>query len=466
MARITPVKKYVGGQPPSLEDKSLAKSRKKSLEKNDPTRLVTPEIPAQNLVAAQGHARRVSQQFEDYVNAKDLSDANSQRGYANTLPGFEDWDKQTTAEVSQRRTAETRGAAQALGGPTKWEEFTPQFRKSVLSKLSAYGVTPQSSEKAFSAQVAQGINRSPQIKQHLDEQGYSHGETGQVGDAPYASGFYHEMGSHPDQTARPRQQIQNTADAFRVPYHVVATVHALLSPQLPFEEATARGTFHHNDDAARHAMMLARSSYKDEDLASVEKGGKITKESLSHLHPNARPVDSMARAALTARKLIRGETSMGSFRGGNDIFGDKTGAYAHAFLDPNSPDAGIVADTHTGSGFAPHLPKASQKEDRPRNLTQMLNIPGVHAFLDHIGKKVMAKHGLENIHWTQAAQWGEQRVNYDSQQRLEDAYVRRNVAPGESMPAYSSGLTSALTTKKSKVKTANPPARPDQPTLF
>jgi hypothetical protein len=384
-------------------------------EKATPERFESPEIPK----SAVDSANAVSQKFEHFLAGTDERNRIASTDYSGMVGGEEFWKPQDVShlenEVLPTRYAETRGAAVEMGSPgAKWEQFSPQRKADVLRKLQGYGVTADSAYRSFSAQVAQGIAKG----QHLSM-------------PPYASGFYFDRGYHPDETAKPREQVARTAQDLGVGYHVAATAHAMLSPQLPFEEYGAHGAKNeYNDDAARHAIMLAKSNVKESD---------ITTEDLKHLHPNARNAATMRNTVHVVRQLISGK-SLGEVSGinGQDPFGPKTGPYLHAWLDPNSPDAHLVADTHTARGFAPHL-TTDQKDE-------MLGINGVHAFFDHIGRKVMQDTGLHNIHWTQATQWGAQRLFKSNSMRKpqvseESAYQRPNYSPEQVEQLHAAKVT-------------------------
>jgi hypothetical protein len=100
----------------------------------------------------------------------------------------------------------------------------------------------------------------------------------------------------------------------------------------------------------------------------------------------------------------------------------------------------MVVDTHTAMGFAPHL----SKEDKDK----MMSISGVHSFFDHVGRNVMQEHGLKNVHWTQAAQWGQQRL-HAGETNEHDAYVRPTQPP-EEKPSEVTGQLALFTPKKAK----------------
>jgi hypothetical protein len=385
--------------------KAGATLRRKNWEKNNPQRFETPEIPQE----AVSRARQATQSFEEYLSGKDISDKISQHNYGEMLGGRKVWgsiDRDTLKSETGKRFEETRGAAQSFGEPgVRWENFSPEKQTSVLNKLRQYGVTPDSAHHAFSAQVSQSVAR-----------GMRHGTV------PYASGFYHERGQREDGSDTPRSQIERTSKDFGVGFHVAAAAHALLSPQLPFEQ----GTTQVNDDAARHALGLAKSGIPLENIRS---------ENLTHLHPNARPAQKMRGTVHVLRQLISGVPlhEAKSIRG-EDPFGPKTGPYLHAFLDPNSlHHSHLVADTHTAYGFTPHL--TTQEKDK------LLQHDGVHAFFDHIGHKVMHSLGLPNIHWTQASQWGEQRIG-QTQISEQNAYkTNRAVKPDSNQPLVSEKFT-------------------------
>lgn len=396
------------------QKKAAGTRNRMAFESAHPDRFESPDTSA----TLQEHEAQHLEQYRAFQRGDDLRAELRKMPRHNFVGGEELWgahDQQQLVEtLLPERHAQTVGAAKDLGSPgAKWEEFHPSRKAAVLNKLQALGVTPESAHRSFSAQVAQAGAR-----------GASYGS------APYASGFYFAGGTTNDGEALPQQQLANTARQLRVGYHVVAAAHAILSPQLPFEEYGKTGPKkQYNDDAARHAVATAMSGIP---LSAVTSG------SLNHLHPNAREPEKMKDAVHTVRQLLAGK-SLGEVvpRRGDDVFGPKTGPYAHAWLNPMAEDSHMVVDTHTARGFAPHLTTA-QKD-------KMMGIDGVHAFFDHVGGNVMAEHGLTNIHWTQAAQWGEQRVmsggmKSKSQASAEQAYRRPQMSPEEveslSSPVY------------------------------
>jgi hypothetical protein len=195
----------------------------------------------------------------------------------------------------------------------------------------------------------------------------------------------------------------------------------MMSPQLPFERRRDESTFAHNDDAARQALHFSLSGADITDLKPRTYGGADGKEilephDLEHLHPNARNINTMQHTVHVVRQLMNG-VSLDNVKNlsGKDPFGDKTGAYLHAFLNPESPHARTVVDTHTVMGFAPHLNKDAEEH------TAVLGIDGSHAFFHSVAQGVMKELGLKSAHQTQEVQWGQERINA-GQVSAENAY--------------------------------------------
>lgn len=381
------------------------------------------DVPAADMSVGRAAENQAVSHFQNYLNVGSASTEHDgdQLTFLSTHEGKSAFTPAIEHEA-QKRHAETLGAAEQLGSPgARWEDFSSQQQQRVLNELKRYGVTHDSAHRAFSSQLTQAVSKGQEMS----------GQTGTT--QPYASPFYFETGYHGDESAKPRQQIIDTARRFGVGFHVAATAHAMLSPQLPFEERSARRTVHHNDVAAQWALNYAKSGRDVED---------ITVEHLSDLHPNARSVEKMKEAVHVTRQLMQGsDLSEVRTRRGEDPFGPKTGPYLHAWLDPTADNSHMVIDTHTAMGFAPHLSKAAKDK--------MMGIAGVHAFFDHVGRGVMGQHGLNNVHWTQAAQWGQQRL-HAGETNEHDAYVRPTQPMSHETPVK--GQLKLFTPKKTKSK--------------
>ena len=346
--------------------------------------------------SVRAHEDEAVQGFKDWQNvsaARREVEPSGQFSFLSTPEGKKTFTP-TINEEANKRFNETTAQANKLGTGAKWEDFSDEQKSRVLSGLSKFGINEESATKAFSSQVSQGLSRIEKL-----------------GTSSPAS-FYHSTGYRADSTPKPRQQIMDTAKGANVPYHVAATAHAMLSPQLPFEQYNKRGWQPHNDDAARHALILAKSGVDLND---------ITTNSLKHLHANARNAEKMKETVHVTRQLLAGKgLDEVRTRKNEDPFGDKTGAFLHAWLDPNHPDPRTTIDTHTVMGFAPHLNKTQDEH------TKALSVTGAHAFFDHVGKNVMKKHGLKNTHWTQALQWAEQRI-HAGETTEHEAYLKPHI---------------------------------------
>jgi len=375
--------------------KSSGLSGQRAFQADNPDRFTEPALNRSEKAYGKASQAKVSQQFSDYVSGNDIRKSHEAES-DNFLPL--DWKpglEQGIKQVSKKRKDETVNQAKLFGSGPSWEDIHPERQQHILNKLASHGITPENASTAFGSQVRSAIRSG--LKNDSD---------------PYASSFYHLTGHRGGAVPTPRQQVQDTANHFGVPFHVAVVAHAMTSPQLPFEYRSGESTFAHNDDAARQALHFA---IHGTDVSKLQAGD------LSHLHPNARPIRDMHKTVGVLRQMLSG-TPINKVKGptGKEPFGDKTGAYAHAWLDPNSKNARQVIDTHTVMGFAPHLDK--QKDEH----STVLKIDGAHAFFDYIGKKVMAEHGLNNIHYAQAAQWGQQRIDAS---QISDANAYAKYAP-------------------------------------
>lgn len=333
----------------------------------------------------------------------------------------------------------------------RWEDLHPHEQAKALAAAAKHGVTMASAKRDYGSQLDQAHNRA-----------FGEGQA-----STYSSLFYSgpsEPHDRIDLSAGRNAQHPN-AQPMKVSMRDVQSIaNSITSPRNKFSlrKKGHSETLFPNDEHANTAIqhVLNNPHMSAEEAAATVPNN--TGPSGGGIHGNIK------RAAYAAHQLIYGgatpRTLMnppGEKGNRSRVFGtastEKTTAYASAWMQPDSPDAFLTTDVHTGHGFAAHLGTAKKltkvidPETGKRKLgkseveTYIAETPHVHALHDYIARQVHAERGLSPsvnnarfIHRGQAAQWGEERVQRpDINETHETAYPKPTRAQqiGRALPA-------------------------------
>lgn len=305
----------------------------------------------------------------------------------------------------------------------RWEDMHPHEQEKTLRMAAKHGVTMESAKADYTAQLMQSHDRA-------------HSENAAD---PYSSRFYAGKSAPRDALTRSaNQNAQHPNWPGGVdPHGVQAVANAITSPRNKFSVTRRGETMFPNDEHANHAIQhvlnmgpnsTAREAYDSVSNSTGPSGGGLH----GNIKRAAYAAHQMIYGGASTRELINPQTKAQSAAGkeGNPVFGgktqQKTTAYAGGWLHPNSPDAFLTTDVHTGHGFAAHLgtekikgvTKAGKAKTGGSEVENYISkTPNVHQFHDHIARQVHAELGLspsvnnaQYLHRGQAAQWGEERI--------------------------------------------------------
>lgn len=307
----------------------------------------------------------------------------------------------------------------------RWEDMHPHEQEKTLREAAKHGVTMDTATRDYTSQLMQAHDRA-------------HSENAAD---PYSSRFYAGKSAPRDALTRSaNQNAQHPNWPSGVdPHGVQAVANAITSPRNKFSVTRRGSTVFPNDEHANHAIQhvlnmgpnsTPQDAYNTVTNSSGPAGGG--------LHGNIK------RAAYAAHQMIYGGVGTGeltnpqtkkqreSGKDGNPVFGQKsqqkTTAYAGGWLHPNSADAFLTTDVHTGHGFAAHLGTAKVKGKQVKGEKTKVGgsevenyiskTPNVHQLHDYIARQVHASLGLspsvsnaQYLHRGQGSQWGEERIS-------------------------------------------------------
>jgi hypothetical protein len=296
----------------------------------------------------------------------------------------------------------------------RWEDFAPHEQDRVLRSAAKFGVTPESAHRALGAQV---------------DRAYDH-------EGGHHDSFYSPAEDHTrNGSLSPRARLKTSAKQNGVPFGVQAAANAITSPQNVFvrpDKETGRAVYP-NDEAASHAIQWAKSGRtgeeyhyhpdyyvpredKVEKTVTARSGKQFTKLEKKDGDPRSYPANGYPRnhalAIDVTHKVLGGEKLSDAWK---PTAGEKVSAYHNSWVDPHGSSQFWVSDTHSGGGaFAPHLESKKGNESQEA----YMGIKGIHAFHDHIARKVMTERGLNSLSGMQSAQWSEEKRrrgdNHDS----------------------------------------------------
>jgi hypothetical protein len=296
----------------------------------------------------------------------------------------------------------------------RWEDFAPHEQARVLRSAAKFGVTPESAHRALGAQV---------------DRAYDH-------EGGHHDSFYSPAEDHTrNGSLSPRARLKTSAKNNGVPFGVQAAANAITSPQNVFvrpDKETGRAVYP-NDEAATHAIQWAKSGRtgeeyhyhpdyyvpredKVEKTVTARSGKQFTKLEKKEGDTRAYPANGYPRnhalAIDVTHKVLGGEKLSDAWK---PTAGEKVSAYHNSWVDPHGSSQFWVSDTHSGGGaFAPHLESKKGSESQEA----YMGIKGIHAFHDHVARKVMTERGLNSMTNMQSAQWSEEKRrrgdNHDS----------------------------------------------------
>jgi hypothetical protein len=296
----------------------------------------------------------------------------------------------------------------------RWEDFAPHEQARVLRSAAKFGVTPESAHRALGAQV---------------DRAYDH-------EGGHHDSFYSPAEDHTrNGSLSPRARLKTSAKNNGVPFGVQAAANAITSPQNVFvrpDKETGRAVYP-NDEAATHAIQWAKSGRtgeeyhyhpdyyvpredKVEKTVTARSGKQFTKLEKKEGDTRAYPANGYPRnhalAIDVTHKVLGGEKLSDAWK---PTAGEKVSAYHNSWVDPHGSSQFWVSDTHSGGGaFAPHLESKKGSESQEA----YMGIKGIHAFHDHVARKVMTERGLNSLTNMQSAQWSEEKRrrgdNHDS----------------------------------------------------
>ena len=297
-------------------------------------------------------------------------------------------------------------AGNNLPTPRRWEEFEPNEQKAVLKAAAKFGVTPKSAEKSLSSQIDQA---------NIREGGHH-------------DSFYSTEGKSEGGANLPRSQILESAKKNDLTFGAQAAATSLTSPNTKFVTQPKTGnragqTVYPNDEAANYAINWAKQNktgeqyindprfkVPDEDKVFNPRTGKKEKaKGETRKYPAPGYPANVGKAVDFTKKIMQGRTVAEAW--GNDAtelgrgkFGNpKVAPFHNSIVDPHGSNQFWVSDTHSGpAAFAPHL-QDKKEEDK------YMSIDGIHAFHDHIARKVINSRGLTSLSGTQSQHWSEEK---------------------------------------------------------
>ena len=301
----------------------------------------------------------------------------------------------------------------ALPTPKRWEDYSAQEQAAVRKAAGRFGVTEQSAHAALGAQIDQA----------------------NVREGGHHASFYSEEGTSGAGSNLPRTQLKESAAANGVRFGVQAMANAITSPKLRFVERPKTGpnagtVKYPNDEAATFAIRWSQGGRTGDEyvhnpnfhVPAEEKvphpvTGKLVKaKGDTRKYPVQGLPDRVGKAADATTAVANGATIAEAWgqteakRLGRSDYGDpKTAPFHNSWVDPHGSNQFWVSDTHSGpAAFAPHLKGAQENA--------YMGIDGIHAFHDHIARKVMAERGLQSLSGTQSQHWSEEKIRSGSAQ--------------------------------------------------
>jgi hypothetical protein len=282
-----------------------------------------------------------------------------------------------------------------MDNPARWEDLPKKSQDRIKQQAANYGVSEASATHAFATQLDRA---------HVRE------------DGKHAS-FYSEEGTSDSGAMLPRTRLKESAKANGVDFHVQAAANAITSPNNRFVRGGKDGgpPVYPNDDAATAAIKWSQAGgtgeeyinhpeYKvpEEDKVPHPKTGKpVKKKGETRKYPNMGYPEQAGKAIDVTTALRNGAPLREAWKPEK---ADKVKPYYNAWVDPKSPEGNFhVSDTHSGAAaFAPHIAN-TEREDA------YLGIQGIHAYHDHIARKVLHERGLTQVSRHQSAQWSQEK---------------------------------------------------------